>query len=368
MSNKLSKELKQMILQNMFVKNYKRMWPYIKPVWFRALLTLLLAIPVGSLDAVIAMSIRPYMDVVMIDKSMNTGWYIPIIVIGFTCLQGGLTYLLNFLNTWVGGKITNFLKADLFKKMLTLETEYFTKRNSGDIMMEFSTNADTACSGLLDNLKSFVQKFFTSVSLIFVLFYNSWHLAIGGTLIMLGAFIPMMFLRKKVNPIMEKSVNAKGALLTAYNESYAGNKTVISYNLEAYQKNKFKGVIEKTFNLTMKLFQHTNWVTPVMHVILSVGIGLAIWFGSYLIFKSVITPGSFVSFLTALVMLYTPIKSLGGTYNSLLMSFWAIEKVFNILDTQPQIQDAKEAIELPSTHKQICFNDVSFEYIKNVPV
>ena len=365
---KLSKKLKESVLENMFVKNYKRMWPYIKPFWFRALLTILLAIPVGSMDAIIAWAIKPYTDAVMIEKTITAGWYIPILIIGFTVVQGALTYTLNYMNTWVGGKITNLLKADLFKKMLTFETEFFSSKNSGDILVKFSGNADTACAGLLSNIKMFVQKFFTSVSLIIVLFYNSWQLALVCVTILLSAFLPMMKLKKRVNPVLNKSMVAGASLATKYNETYAGNKTIISYNLEKYQENRYMNVLNETFNLGMKLFKRTSWLTPVMHIVLSVGIALALWYGSHLILTGQMTPGSFVSFLTALILLYTPIKTIGGSYNAVLVSFWAIEQVFDILDSKPAILNAPHAVNMPSKHKQIKFNDVSFEYKKDVPV
>lgn len=368
MGHKLSKEIRERVLRNMFVKNYRRMWPYMKPYWFRALLSVLVAIPVGSLDAVIALSLKPYMDVVMIDKNLQTAWYIPIMIIGFTVVQGVLRYVAEYLNTWVGAKTTNLLKLDLYKKMLMFETEFFNKRNSGDVIFMFNNNADMACAGLLNNLKSFVQKFFTAASLVAVLFYNSWQLALVCVAIMFLALLPMTQVRKKINSIMNKSILADSALLTAYNETYNGNKTIISYNLNDNQSGKFQTVLNGVFSLRMKMLQKTRWLTPVMHVILSVGIGLAIWFGSYLILHGTITAGSFVSFLTALIMLYTPIKSIGGTYNSVLMSFMAIERVFDILDTEPVIKDKPNAKPMsPDVHK-IEYKNVCFEYNKDVPV
>ena len=232
---KLSESLKKQVLENMFVKNYKRMWKYIKPYWVRALLTLLLAIPVGSMDAVIAWAIKPYTDAVMVEKTLTASWYIPLLIIGFTVVQGALTYMLNYFNTWVGGKITNLLKADLFKKLLTFETEFFNTKNSGDIIVQFSSNADTACAGLLSNIKSFVQKFFASLSLIVVLFYNSWQLALVCVTILIVAFLPMAHLKKRVTPVLHKNMEAGARLTTKYNETFAGNKTIISYNLEKYQ-------------------------------------------------------------------------------------------------------------------------------------
>lgn len=365
---KLSAAMRKQVLDNMFVKNYRRMWPYVKPVWFRALCTLLLAIPVGSMDALIAWAIKPYTNAVMVEQSLTTSWYIPLLIIAFTSLQGGLTYLLNYLNTWVGGKITNGLKADLFKKLLTFETEYFTQKSSGDILLNFNTNADMACAGLLTNLKSFVQKFFTSLSLIVVLFINSWQLALVTTAVLLFAFLPTASLKKRISSVMNKSINVMAKLTTKYTETHSGNRTIISYNLEDYQKNSYQDVLDKYFNMQMKIFQKTRWLTPVMHIILSFGIALALWFGSHLILTHQLSAGGFVSFLTALILLYHPMKSIGNTFSSVIMSFWAIERSFNILDYKPKIVDSPNAVEMPKTHKQIKFNDVTFNYLPDVPV
>ena len=134
------------ILNLRFVMNYRRMWPYVKPFWFRALCSMLICIPIGSLDAVIALALKPYMDLVMVEKSIASPWYIPLGIVAFTSIQGGLKYLSSYLSTWVGGRITNGLKFDMFKKLLTLPTSFYDKRNSGDIVFQFNNQADLACS------------------------------------------------------------------------------------------------------------------------------------------------------------------------------------------------------------------------------
>ena len=366
--SKIKEKVKDVVLSNMFVKNYKRMWPYIKPFWFRALLTIILAAPIGAMDAVIAWSIKPFTDGMIDHNPLFPAWFLPIIIVGFTAIQGALTYAVGYLNTWVGAKITNLLKADLFRKLLTFETEYFNKRTSGDILMFFNNNADAACSGLLSNLKSFVQKFFTSISLIFVLFYNSWQLALVCVTILFCAFVPMMTLKKQMQNVFSRSMNVGAMLAAKYTETYAGNKTIISYNLDTYQNNAYKNVLNKSFELNMKMFQHSQWVTPVIHIVLSFGIALALWFGSYLISHGHLTTGGFVSFLTSLILLYTPLKAMGNDYKGLLMSFLAVDACFNVLNSEPAIVDSKNAIEMPKTHKQIKFNDVSFNYLPDVPV
>lgn len=356
------------LARNAFINNYRRMWPYVKPYWKQGLLSILLAMPIGALEGVIAMSLRPYMDLVMVDKSIEAAWYIPLIIVLFTSLQGALTYAANYLNTWVGAKITNLLKFDLYTKMLCFETNFFTTKNSGDILQLFNKNADAACAGLLTNLKNFVQKVFTALSLIFVLFFNSWQLALVCVTILIVAFLPMTTLKKKVQSVFDGTLVADSTLMTAYNETYAGNKTITSYNLDEYQKGKFKKILDSVFTLQMKMVQRTRWLTPVMHIILSIGIGAAIWFGSYLVLNGFITSGAFVSFLTALIMLYNPMKSIGSNYNSVLMSFMSIERVFSIIDSSPAIVDRPGAKEMPAVHHTIEFKNLNFEYNRGVPI
>ena len=348
--------------------NYSRILPYVKPYWFRALMAVLICIPIGGLDAVIALALKPYMDLVMVEKTIQSPWYIPFGIVAFTTIQGLLNYTATYLNTWVGGKITNDLKKDLYKKLLTFNPSFFDKRKSGDIVFRFNTDADTACTGLLENLKTFVSRLFSSISLVCVLFYNSWQLAIIASVVLGCAFMPLAKVRKRIKDVMDKSVAASSTVITAYNETYAGNKTISSYNLINYQETKFSDILSNIFTLKIKLIQRTSWLSPMMHVIVSVGIGLAIGYGSHLILTHQITSGNFVSFITALIMLYTPIKNLGNNFNAVQFSFMAIERVFGMLNLKPEIVDKAEAKELKCFEHDIEFEHVTFEYVKNKPV
>lgn len=365
--NKVSQIIRSLKKTQAYI-NYSRILPYVKPYWVRALLAVLICIPIGSLDAVIALSLKPYMDLVMVEKTVQSPWYIPFGIVAFTIIQGLLNYTATYLNTWVGGRITNDLKMTLYKKLLTFETSFFDKRKSGDIVLRFNSDADTACSGLLENMKTFVSRLFSSLSLVCVLFYNSWQLALIAVIVLGGAFLPLANIRKRIKGVMDKSVAVGATVITAYNETYAGNKTITSYNLKGYQENKFKNILSNIFSLKIKMVQRTSWLSPMMHVIVSIGIGLAIGYGSHLIITKQITSGNFVSFITALIMLYTPIKNLGNNFNAVQFSFMAIERVFNMLNLEPIISEKENALELNNIREGISFNNVNFEYIKDKPV
>lgn len=362
------KNLKERIINGQFARSYGKMWPFIKPIWFRALLSVLICIPVGSLDAIIALSLKPYTDIVMIGKDMNSPWYIPLLIVCFTSIQGFLNYMASYLNVWVGGKMTMGLKKKLFEKLLMYPAAYFDNTTSGEVMFRFNNDADIACSGLLMNLKVFVTRLFSSISLICVLFYNSWILALIAVFVLGVAIAPLSKIKKLINGIVCENNLSVTTVNTTYNETYAGNRTITSYNLQKVLTEKFEKTMQTIFHLSIKMTQRTSWVSPFMHFIVSIGIGLAIALGSWLIVKGYITSGNFVSFITALLLLYTPIKNLGGNAVAVQHSFLAIERVFSIIDEDFPIKNKENAVELKKVEKSIEFKNVNFEYIQNTPV
>lgn len=136
------KKIREKINSLYMVKNYRKILPYVKPYWGRALLAVLITIPIGSMDAVIAWSLKPYMDVVMVEKNTASTAYIPILIIVFSCLQSLLNYTATYLNTWVGRKIANDVKIDLFDKLMAYDASFFDKSTSGDIQFRFNNDVD----------------------------------------------------------------------------------------------------------------------------------------------------------------------------------------------------------------------------------
>lgn len=342
--------------------------PYFKPYLFRTLLALLLAIPIGSLDAVIALSLKPYMDIVMLNKQMQSPLYIPFLIIIFTTIQGTLNYLATYMNDWVGGKVTNDLKIDLYKKLMHQSSSFFDKQTSGKVLKGYNNDADKSCSGLLTNIKTCISRLFSSISLIAVLFYNSWMLAIIAVIALTCAMIPLMKMKSTIKGVYNKSEGENAKVLTTYNEAFAGNKIIAAYNLYDLKKSQFNKLVNTVFGLRIKITQHIGWLSPLMHIIVSCGIGAVIGLGSYLIVQGKLTAGQFVSFITALIMLYTPIKGLGNNAKSMTTCLCAMERVVAKLDKKSGIIDKPDAINFPNFKDKITFEDINFEYKKDKPV
>lgn len=359
----------QKLKKNNFVLNYSRMWPFVRPFWGRALVSTLITIPIGSLDAIVALSLKPFMDTVIMDKGDATFfgmpmplYMIPMFIIFFTIFQSALEYTSSYLNAWVGGRITNAVKQKIYAKLVRCEPAFVDKNSSGFIVFRCDTDPNLACSGLLTNLKVFTTRLFSSISLLFVLIYTSWELAIWAIIVLGTSLWPLTTIRRKIKEVMNSTVLAGGAALTALNETFSGLKTIASYNLEKKQSDKFSEVLRQIFRLQIKYTQKTAWLSPMMHIIIAVGIAGTIWLGSYLIRSSDITPGDFVSFMTALLMLYTPIKNIGKNFASVQMSFLAIERVFEFLEMPSTVNEKKDAQDCPILTDKIEYQNVHFGY------
>ncbi|WP_428081447.1 ABC transporter ATP-binding protein [Candidatus Avelusimicrobium alvi] len=368
MKNFFTRPVGELVAKNPFVENYKKMWPFVKPYWFRACLGLALALPVGALDATVALFMKYYTDDVLVAKDAAFAAFIPLLIIGFVLAQSVLTYLVKYLNSWVGNKITLDVRKKLFHKLLSMHSGYFDTTDSGYIMMRYNGDADTACNGLINNLRMIITRVFSSVTLIFVLFYNSWQL----TLIAVGAFSAagalIFIVRKKLEELVRNTVVIGSIAMRAYNETFNGNRTIAAYNLQEDQEIRFNRLMDDIFNLNMGMVKHTGWLSPVMHFIVSLGLALVFWQSSSMIVKGTITSGNFTSFVTALLMLYTPVKTMGDNYVDIKKAFLAIDRIFEIFSLKTAISDKKDSLELKGLTKEIRFKNVSFAYKPGVYV
>lgn len=360
----------------------KKIFPYIKPVLPRAIINLIIAIPLGLLDGVVALALKPYLDFVINGNPEHTWSYfgitvhsqaflaaiIPFGIIGFALFQGILKYLSNYLTDWTGQKISMSLKKDLFKKLTSMDPQFFDVNSSGIVLTRFLSDPDTASRNIIDMLKSFIATFFGLIGLIGVLLYNSWKLAIIGVTIMAIAVTPVTLIRKRIKKVSNATMVVGGNMTTNFNETFAGNKIMTAYNLQNDQNQKFDNQILEQFHLAMSLTKRVGWMSPIMYFVCSIGIALVMAYGNHLILTGQMTAGSFASFVTSLLLLYKPTKTLGNTLTNLQGVFVAMSRVFELFDLQPQIESPQNPVEIKGLTGSIDFKNVNFEYEPNTPV
>lgn len=355
-----------------------RIWPYIRPVMFRIIVAFLLAIPLGLLDGATAFILKPYIDIVVNGNDFTYKTFtltrdvfaaaIPWLIMGFAVVQGLLKYANSYLTDWISQKISISVKEDLFKKLVYLDSQFYDENTSGLVIQRFLSDPDSASKNVVESLKTLITAFTSSLGLIAVLLYNSWKLAFVGVIVLVCAFIPVSLIRKRVKNVSNATMVVGSGMTTNVNETYHGNKIISGYCLQEDIYAKFKAQIRRLFDLSMSLTKRTGWLSPIMYFIASIGVAIVMVVGNHLIITGEMSTGSLASFITSLLLLYKPIKTLGSTLTGMQNIFVSMNRVFELFDLVPRIQDKGETQELKGVNSSISFENVCFEYEENKPV
>ena len=360
----------------------KRMFPFIKPYLFRIFIGFLVALPLGMLDGVTAYALKPYMDFVINGKTFDytiAGYHIvitslqmaviiPFGIVIFTAIQGLLHYINEYICSWTSIKISNDVKIKLFERLAFMHPKFFDENPSGIVFSRYFGDPQIASAGLIDQIKTIVTTGCSSIGLVAVMLYSSWKLAIVGVLVLLCAFLPLSLLRKKIKKTSNQNMVIAGDLTTLCVETYAGNKVVTAYELQNRQITNFNKMIRDFFNVNISLTKRMAWMSPMTHLISSVGVAAVLGYGTYLINSHQMTSGSFASFIASLLLLYRPVKAFGHALTNMQTTFVAMSRTFELFDIYPEIKNKENPIELKAVNKEISFENVVFEYEENTPV
>ena len=207
-----------------------------------------------------------------------------------------------------------------------------------------------------------------ALALIGVMLYNSWELALVGVVVLCVAFLPAALIRKRIKTASNKTMKIGGNIMTDFNETTQGNKIVSAYNLEEYQYKKFHQEIKDGFDVNMSLVKRVAWMSPIMYTIASIGIAFVMAFGTYLVLSGRMTSGSLLSFVTSLLLLYKPVKTLGNTLTNIQTIFVSLCRTLELFDIEPEIKDNENSVEISQVKEGVSLENVCFEYVKDTPV
>jgi ATP-binding cassette, subfamily B, bacterial MsbA len=346
----------------LFVKDYRRLWPFLRPSLGLFALAMGCAMLVGVLDAMMPLAIKIFMDSLFDQKSvwdilkslpawvkpfvqvlapyrselarinlMESAVYIPVGIILFTLAQGVFNYTSTVCNTLVRLDINQRMKRALFDRLLHYETAWYDRSSTGEVLAHFSQDVDTATLGLTDIVKTTVMRFFGVVGLGLTLLGLSPQLAFIALGILGTIVIPITLSRRYLKRNSEQSLYANAQLSTHYTEALQGNRVIKLYHLQQHQGTQLSHALQFVRKTGLRMAQISGLLTPMMHSIAGLGIGLVLFFGSTLIKNGSLSVGGFAAFITSLILLYTPIKSLGNSSTAFHLAFLALERVFERL-------------------------------------
>ena len=334
----------------------------IKESWFTLFLATVCLLIVAGTTAVSAYLIKPALDDVFINKDAKMLKLIPIAVIIVYFLRGLGIYGQEYLMSHVGQNIIRRLRNRLYDHIQDLPLSFFHKEKTGTLMSRITNDVNIIKAMVSSVVTGSVRDCFTILGLTIVIFTQIWDLALFAFIVLPLAFYPIVALGRRVRKVSRKCLEAIADISSFLHETFAGNKIVKAFGMEAYEKKRFSDKTLMLFKLEMKEVRAKSLSSPIMEFLGGLGIAFVIWYGGSRVISGTYTTGTFVSFLAAVVMLYDPVKKLSKLNNQLQQGLAATDRIFDIIERQSDIKEDENPFILRRGSHDVTFDNVSFRY------
>lgn len=344
------------------MKIYLRLLQYVRPHWRRMLIAMLCmgGVAVGTAGA--AYLIKPVLDDIFVNKNEGMLRILPLAVLVLVIFKGLCSWGQTYLMSYVGQRIIHTIRQQIYDHYQTLSLSFFDRNPTGMLTSRVTHDVSYMQGAVSDAATGLVKDAFSIVGLIAVIFYRDWELATISVFVLPFALYPVVRFGRMLRRYSKNSQQTMGRLSVLLHETITGNRIVKAFGMEEHEMKRFKAENSRFFSFVMKTVRVRALSSPLMEFLGGIGIVLIIWYGGYSVIRGTSTPGNFFSFMAALIMLYEPVKRLSNANNTIQAGLAAAARVFEILDTKPEITDAPDAVELPAISRKIELRDVSFSY------
>ncbi|MBA4392317.1 MAG: ABC transporter permease, partial [Desulfobacca sp.] len=340
----------------------KRLLHLVKPYLARLSAAMVCMLVVAGVTSLMAFMVKPVLDDIFFQKKLSTLSLLPPFVILLYIIKGFFAYGQSYLMSFVGEKIVANLREQLYAHLQRLSLSYFDRTSTGLLMSRIINDVNLIQGAVSNAVTGILKDAFTILGLIGVIFYRDWQLAVLAMLVLPIAVFPIVKFGRKLRKISTQSQKTMAEISIHLHETLSGNRIVRAFCTEDFEVERFRQRVRTFFQLTMKDVSIKSMSSPIMEFLGGIGIAAIIWYGGYNVIRGYSTPGTFFSFLTALLMLYEPIKHLSGVNNTIQQGLAAAVRVFEVIDLKADIGDQPGATAITGIRQGISFNKVSFGY------
>jgi subfamily B ATP-binding cassette protein MsbA len=334
----------------------------IKDNKLRLFSAMFLMIIVAATTSATAFLIKPVLDDIFFKKDMHMLKIIPLVVLGIYFLRAVSTVGQSYLMTYVGEEIIRRLRNLLYDRIMDLPLTFFQKEKTGVLISRITNDVNIVKAMVSTAVTGALRDCFTIIGLTGVIFYRDWQLASFAFFVLPLALIPFVKYGRKVRKVSTGSQETMAHISSFLHETFAGNKIVKAFCMESHEKSKFFVMTAYLFKLQIKAAVARQMSSAVMEFLAGMGIAFIIWYGGYRVISGGSTPGTFFSFMAAVLMLYDPARKLSEFNNALQEGLAASDRIFDIIEVRSDIIECDQPVELPKNTHDIAFNNVSFRY------
>ena len=338
---------------------------YVRPHRGRLILAVLCMAVVAGTTAANAYLMKPVFDDVFILKDKSMLFIIPITILLIAVIKGAATYGQSVLMSYIGQKIVATIQHGMFSHLMWADIAYFQKTATGKLISRFNNDANMLRAAVSNVLVGIAKDTLTLTFLVGLLFYHDWALALIAFIVFPVAVYPIVRIGRRMRKVSDNTQVQMGELTTLLDETFRGARHVRAYGMEKYEIDRAGSIIETIFQLVQKAARVRSATHPIMESLGGVAIAVIIFYGGSQVVSGATTPGTFASFIAALLMAYPAMKSLANLNANLQEGLAAAQRIFTLIDAAPSIQDKPDAKHLDTIRGEVKFENVRFGYEKD---
>jgi len=317
---------------------------------------------VAAATSSIAFLMKPMVDQIFQSQDRSRLFLVSgLVVLAF--VGKAICYLFQaYQMSFVGQSAIHNLRVELYAHLQTLSLSFFHRNPSGVLISRITHDVNLIQTAVTEGVTGLIMDTFTAIGLLGVIFFRDWKLALVGMLIIPVAVYPLYKFGRKVRVVYRDAQISMGRLTTILQETFQGTRIVKAFGMEGYENRRMAEESHKQFKYRLRVVFIQALSSSFMETLGGVMIAGIILYGGLNVFKGLSTPGAFFSFLTALILLYDPLRKLSRLNVTVQQGLSAAERVFDILDEAPEIQNMPGAEVLPEGEKSVAFQEATFGY------
>ena len=340
----------------------------VKPYTRKLLITMVAMVIVGGFNALQAYMVQPLLDEIFYKHNSRMLNLLPLGLLLVFFVKGIFYFVYSYLLEKTGQSVIRDLRNKIYAHLNELPLSFFHKTPTGELISRIINDVSMLQGSVSHALIHLLRDFFSVIGLLGVIFYMDWRLALVSLIFLPMAAVPIVVFGKKFRRISTNYQTRIGEATSQLHETIAGVRIVKAFCMEGFEKQRFAGKMQIIMDILMAETKYRCLAHPLIEFLGGIGMAMIIWFGGSQVLQGHSTPGTFMSFLTALIMLYEPVKGVSRINSTIQSGMAAAARVFALLNIRPDIREAPDAIEMPPFSRSIILSDVSFSYENNQPV
>jgi len=347
---------------------YRRLFGYVRPYHSWLLWSVLCGILLSGTTALAALLVKPVLDQIFVERDTTKLLLFPLVIVLLYVVRGLLSYGHSYLMRAIGQGIIRDMRDQLFAHVQGMPLSYLHEHHTGTWMSRMINDIALIERAVTSAVNDLLRQGLTMLGLIGVAFYRDWLLTTYAILVLPLATLLIMQLAQRLRVLNRRAQEQLEMLSTILAEVFSSLTIIKGFGREAYEHERFRRRNAAYYGVTMRAARADEIGSPLMECLGAVGVAVVVWYGGHQVITGVTTPGTFFSFLTAIFMLYEPMRKLSRVNNILQSALAAAERTFAVLDTPDEWVDEAPKPALPQLQHRLLFTAVSLRYRPHGPL